>query len=115
MVENFEKSKPKNSKIKGSFFSFKDFRNEEIICRNQMLQNQKGQLAIEAVLIVVLLLSLSIFASRYIRDQNLMGKIISEPWSQIAGMMATGNWQAAQSALDENRHPHVNTMTREGD
>jgi hypothetical protein len=85
------------------------------VIKHRNRSSQKGQLAIEGVLILVLLLSLSIFASRYIRDQNLMGKIISEPWSQIAGMMATGNWQAAQSALDENLHPHVNTMTREGD
>lgn len=83
--------------------------------KNETLSDQQGQLALEAILIIVLLLSLSIFASRYIRDQNLMGKMISEPWQQIAGMMATGNWRPAQSALDENLHPHVNTMTREGD
>jgi hypothetical protein len=76
---------------------------------------ERGQLAIEAVLIVVLLLSLTIFASREIRNRNLIGKMVSGPWQNISGMMSTGNWQAPQSALDANLHPHVNTMTREGD
>lgn len=78
-------------------------------------KSEKGQIAIEAVLITVLLLSLTIFGSRYIRNQNLIGKIISEPWRQLSGMIATGNWQAPESAMDENLHPHVNTMTRVGD
>ncbi len=81
----------------------------------KLMHRQQGQIAMEGVLIIVLLLSITMFASRYIRDQNLMGKIISEPWRQISGMMATGNWKAPQTALDENLHPHVNTMTREGD
>ncbi len=78
-------------------------------------KNQNGQIAIEGVLILVLLLSLSIFASRQIKDRNLMGRIISEPWRQISGMMSTGNWKDSQAAMDENLHPHVNTMTRIGD
>lgn len=78
-------------------------------------KSEQGQLAIEAILIVVLLLSLSLFASREIRNRNLISKLIAEPWSQIAGMMETGNWSAPQPAMDSNRHPHVNTMTREGD
>ena len=76
---------------------------------------ERGQLALEAVLIVVLLLSLTIYGSREIRNRNLIGKIVSGPWQSISGMMSTGNWQSPQSALDENLHPHVNTMTREGD
>lgn len=102
------KSRQKKIRKKNKFRKDRSFKSE-------ILTNQQGQLAIEGVLIVVLLLSLSIFASRYIRDQNLMGKMVSEPWRQIAGMMATGNWRPTQSALDDNLHPHVNTMTREGD
>lgn len=77
--------------------------------------NQKGQLSFEAVLIVVLLLIISTFATRYIRDNKLMARLLSGPWSHIAGMMETGNWDPPTKAWDETKHPHVNTMTRTGD
>lgn len=78
-------------------------------------KSQSGQLAVEMVMIIVLLLSLSIYASRYVRDRNLMGKLVSGPWKQISGMIETGNWQAPVNAMDEGMHPHVNTLTRIGD
>ncbi len=78
-------------------------------------KNEKGQLALESVLIVTLLLSLSIFASREMKKRNFIGSLIAEPWKQISGMMSTGNWADSQTALDDNLHPHVNTMTRIGD
>lgn len=78
-------------------------------------KNEKGQMAIEAVLITVLLLSLTIFASRQMRSRNFIGRMIAEPWRQISGMMSTGNWMDSQQALDNNLHPHVNTLTRVGD
>lgn len=82
---------------------------------NQKLKSQSGQLAIEAVLIVVLLLSLSLFASKWLRDNEVLAKMISGPWKHIAGMMATGNWQPTDDAIAEGTHPHLNTMTRTGD
>ncbi len=86
-----------------------------VIKKLKKKKEEKGQMAIEGVLIVVLLLSLSIFASRQMRDRNFIGKMIAEPWRQISGMMSTGNWTDSQKAFDENRHPHVNTLTRVGD
>lgn len=78
-------------------------------------QSEQGQLAMEAMLIVMLLVSLAIVGSREIRNRNLMGKIVSGPWRDISGMMETGNWKSAQSAMDANEHPHVGTITRQGD
>lgn len=77
--------------------------------------SERGQLAVEAMMIVLLLIGLSLYASREIRRRNLMGKIVSGPWQQISGMMATGNWQRTEQAMENHQHPHVNTMTRVGD
>lgn len=85
------------------------------IKHEKIKQNQSGQMALEAVLIVVLLLSLTIFITREIRSRNLIGGMIAEPWRQISGMMSTGNWMDGQKAMDQNLHPHVNPLTRQGD
>ena len=76
---------------------------------------QKGQLAIEMVLIIVTLLALALFVSREIRNRNLIGKLISGPWKQISGVMATGNWKDPEEAMESNLHPHVNGVSRAGD
>lgn len=82
---------------------------------NKQILNQKGQLSFEAVLIVILLLIISTFATRYIRDNKFLARMLSGPWSRMAGMMETGNWDPPAKAWDETKHPHVNTMTRTGD
>lgn len=76
---------------------------------------ERGQLAMEAVLLVVLFVSLAIFASREIKNRNFMGKMVSGPWKVLAGVMATGNWKATDEAFSNNLHPHVNTQSRTGD
>lgn len=78
-------------------------------------EGQKGQLAIEAVLIVILLMSLSLFATKYMRDNNVLANMISGPWKVIAGMMATGNWTSEDEAYATGTHPHLNGMSRVGD
>lgn len=77
--------------------------------------SQKGQLSIEAVLIVIVLISLSLFVSREIKNRNLVGKLVSGPWKKISGMMSTGNWKDPNEAMDSHLHPHVNGISREGD
>ena len=67
------------------------------------------------MMLVILMVALALFSSREIRSRNIMGKIVSGPWRDISGMMETGNWKAPQSAMDNNEHPHVNTITRTGD
>lgn len=76
---------------------------------------QEGQASIEAVLITVLLLSLTVYGSGYMRSQNFIGKMVSVPWKQISGMMSAGHWVDPQTALDQKLHPHINTISREGD
>lgn len=77
--------------------------------------NQVGQLAIEAVLIVILLLSLSLFVTKFMRDQQVISKMVAGPWKRLAGVMATGNWTPEDQGFGARLHPHTNTMTRTGD
>ncbi|MCO5112846.1 MAG: hypothetical protein M9899_01590 [Bdellovibrionaceae bacterium] len=77
--------------------------------------NQVGQLAIEAVLIVILLLSLSLFVTKYMRDNQVLSKMVAGPWKRLAGVMATGNWVPEDQAYGSTLHPHTSTMTRTGD
>lgn len=83
--------------------------------KKQNRRSQTGQLAIEAVLIVVLLLSLSLFVTKYMRDNQVVSKMVAGPWKRLSGMMATGNWAPEDQAFGQVMHPHTNTMSRTGD
>jgi hypothetical protein len=62
------------------------------------LTNQKGQIAVESVLIAVIMTGLAMAAHRFIQNSNMLGNYVQNPWQQVAGMIENGIWADAQKA-----------------
>ncbi len=67
------------------------------------LRSQGGQLTIEAILIMTVLTSLSIFASRYIKSNELLASVVEGPWRPLQGMIENGVWMSGDKA--KAKHP----------
>lgn len=74
-----------------------------------LLKDRRGQLMIEAILLMVLLVGLLTVITRYLRDNNTIPNLVSEPWGQIAGMTEFGNWEPPNNS---NKKKHPNTFNR---
>ena len=70
----------------------------------QMNRNQRGQMTIEAVLIMVALMSVVMFASQAARQNNLLQNAAAGPWKYMRGMIEDGIWS---TQLHNPYHPNV--------
>ena len=69
------------------------------------LRSQSGQLTIEAILIMTILTSLSIYTSRFIKSNGLVADLVEGPWKPIQGMIENGVWQSGDKAKEQ--HPSM--------
>lgn len=76
--------------------------------KKSILLNQKGQIAVEYVLIAVIMTGLAIAAHRFVQSSNLLGNYVQNPWQQVAGMIENGVWADARRA----RPNHPNKLYR---
>lgn len=61
-------------------------------------KNNKGQMAIEAVLLTVVLLGAFVVLTKTIRDKKLLSKFVAKPINSIAAMTAYGTWKSTGCA-----------------
>lgn len=57
-------------------------------------KNNKGQMAIEAVLLMVLLLSAFLFLTKELKDRKILSGLVARPIKSIATMTAYGTWRS---------------------
>ncbi|MBK7843959.1 MAG: hypothetical protein IPJ71_09715 [Bdellovibrionales bacterium] len=72
---------------------------------NALNSGQKGQSVVEAVLLAIVLLGITMFVSNFFKKEELIRKIISGPWQNLAGMIQNGVW--AQRSASMQVHPNV--------
>lgn len=59
------------------------------------ISNSKGQFAIESVLLVTILIGGFMLITKYARDNNLISKLVTTPFTtNVAAMTAFGVWHA---------------------
>ena len=75
-----------------------------------MKSKNSGQMTIEAVLIISIMVSVMYAASRVLGDQQILSRLVEQPWGYVAGMIENGIWDNPQRGRD--RHP--NDITRHG-
>lgn len=64
---------------------------------------------IEAILLVVLIISFTMVIIRSLKETDLVAKMITAPWAKVAGMAEFGTWDPA---TDANRKKHPNSYGR---
>lgn len=67
------------------------------------LRNQRGQLTIEAVLLLTVFTSIAVMVSKYARSEQLVSKVVEGPWKPIQGMIENGVWETGDKA--KGHHP----------
>ncbi|MNL29155.1 hypothetical protein D3C87_1508300 [compost metagenome] len=68
------------------------------------LRNRKGQVLIENVLMMIVTIGFLLWATKYLREEKYLAKLISEPWQRIAGMIESGVWEPPKAA--QAKHPN---------
>ncbi|MCB0414012.1 MAG: hypothetical protein KDD50_06745 [Bdellovibrionales bacterium] len=81
-----------------------------------MVKNQKGQMIIEAILILVIFLGASRLVANYFKDNELVKKLVRGPWTSLESMIETGRWYSDVEGARQF-HPNYNNMhvSLEGD
>ena len=74
------------------------------------MKKQSGQITIEAVLILTLLVSTVFAGTRLIQDQQMLSKLVEKPWQYLAGMIENGYWAPVQAG----KAKHPNQLSRHG-
>ena len=62
------------------------------------MKSQRGQLVVEAVLLMSVLLGITMLVSSFFQKSQLAQKLTFEPWSQLTNMIECGSWSSCQTA-----------------
>ena len=74
------------------------------------MRKSSGQITVEAVLLLAILISTSIAGTRVLKDKQLLSSLVEKPWSYLAGMIENGIWAPPEAG--KGKHP--NHITRHG-
>ena len=77
--------------------------------------NNVGQMTIEAVLILSMLLGVTIFLSNQFRENELLRKFVHGPWDRIAGMAQNGHWAPPGDSMSVHPNNRSRLVSRKGD
>lgn len=69
------------------------------------LYNQKGQVTIEAILLMIFSVALFTFISKKFKDEGYVEKLVKGPWNSVAGMIENGVWGTPQETV--SFHPNL--------
>lgn len=68
------------------------------------LRNQRGQMTIEAVLLLVIMVAIFTVVHRSISSRNMLSQIVQGPWGYVSGMISNGVWKGGDTKI---YHPNV--------
>ena len=82
---------------------------------SQAIHNQRGQLVIEAVFLMIVFLGIVALAAATLKKSEYIAHIVQGPWVNLSGMFQNGMW--ASPAAGQPFHPstHPRHITVKGD
>lgn len=72
--------------------------------RKKSRVNDRGQFAIEAVLLLTIGLMLFVSLKKWADDSQIFANIFTKPWQKISGMMENGVW--GTPGATRSKHPN---------
>jgi hypothetical protein len=69
-----------------------------------------GQITIEAILILAILTGVAIYATKYMRTNQVLASVVEGPWQPVRGMIEDGVWMKA----GDSKAQHPNLRKRHG-
>lgn len=56
------------------------------------IRSQGGQLIVEAVLIIVMMMGITMLTANYFKNSEVLKQLITGPWAHLSGMLQNGVW-----------------------
>lgn len=78
--------------------------------RPPQLRNQSGQMIIEYILLMVVLIGVGTALVDFLKDQGFATKFTQDPWAKLNGMIQCGVW--APCGVETPTPAHPNTEAR---
>jgi hypothetical protein len=79
------------------------------------LKSQSGQLIVEAILIIVMLMGATFLAANYFKDKELLKKLVQAPWQSLAGMLQNGEWAPRDPSAASHPSGHSRHISIQGE
>ena len=78
-------------------------------------RNNKGQVTIEAVLIMIVIVIATTMVSNFFKSNEVFKALVYSPWQSMSGMLQNGTWGAPDQT--NSAHPNQGAQNRstEGD
>lgn len=70
---------------------------------------------VEAILLMVLFLGVSVAIANYFKDNEVVAQIVSKPWKSMAGVLQNGVWQEPDRGAAQHPSQHLRHVSIEGD
>lgn len=70
-----------------------------------MKLNKRGQMVIETVLMLTLMVGLAVSVASTFRKNEFVAKLVSGPWETLSGLIQNGVWGQPSETVD--KHPNV--------
>lgn len=67
-------------------------------------KKQKGQMTVEAILLLVIFVGIFLVTQRTFKSKKYLAQVVSGPWSYVQGMIESGVWLPADSS--KSKHPN---------
>lgn len=67
------------------------------------MKNQRGQVAIEMVLMTIVMVGAAMAISVAFRENQYIASLVSGPWKSLSGMIQNGVWGSPESTM--KKHP----------
>lgn len=77
-------------------------------------QNQKGQIIVESMLLLVLLMGIMTFAVGQMKKMDFIKSLTVDPWARVSGMVECGVWSPCGVSAGNSggkQHPHNRIVT----
>lgn len=83
--------------------------------QSDKITNQRGQATMEAVLIMLVVVTVATKITSYAQDTGVLQKVVEGPWSPMRGMIEDGVWM--RHTLSKPYHPNQfpRHQSRQGD
>ena len=77
--------------------------------------NKKGQMSVEAVLLIVVFLGAALFVSNQFRENGVLAQFVHGPWDRLSGMVKYGVWLPDETAKGLHPLNRVNSVQGESE
>lgn len=79
------------------------------------IKNQKGQMIVEAILLMVIFFGVTMAVGKYFKSEEILAQLVSKPWKSLSGMLQNGVWSEPKQGGPSHPNTHIRHISLEGE